>query len=194
MRKAACLIVMVVVTAAWATEPFQVDDFEDGDTSNVVGAPWVAFSDARVEGKSTGEITVVESKALGSTQAMRLSGELALGFANPFAGVATYIARPGDAQDLSAYTGVRFQARGDGGSYTVQVLTNAVEDHNEFTASFVALDAWSLVEVPFDTLRQSPWWGKKVEWGGGADVRGVGFQTDGGLGAFWLEVDQIEFY
>ncbi|HEY9237160.1 MAG TPA: amidohydrolase family protein [Phenylobacterium sp.] len=110
----------------------------------------------------------------------------------PNAGVIIPLSR-GSVQpvDVSAFKGVRFEIRGDGGAYSVGFNTL-----NGSWSSQVAGGAdWRVVDVPFTALEREksrvaatgPWTGKDV----------LEVTIDGGRAAgekMWVEVDNVTFY
>ena len=93
--------------------------------------------------------------------------------------------------DASAFKGLRFDVRGDGGDYLLQVRTV----DGRWTAPITASPAWTTVSVPFAELKPAsgrggasgPWDGKdllEVELGGGRPAGET----------LWLEVDDVTFY
>lgn len=183
-------------SAGSVPDVFVVDDFEDGDTVGPADAPWNAHDDTYLDGgASSSVLTVVDEGATdGSAKALRVEGQVRDGFSAPFAGANVLLEPEGSGHDLSSAQGLRFYVRGDGQTYLAQVLTTIVQDFNEFSKTFVAPEDWTLVEIPFDELAQSPYWGKQVKWTS-EGIRGVSFQTSPAIrGDFHLEIDEIEFY
>jgi imidazolonepropionase-like amidohydrolase len=95
----------------------------------------------------------------------------------------------GDVQpaDASAYKGLKFDIRGDGGDYVLAATTT----EGTWTKSLVAGEEWSTVEVPFDTLgapaEDEVWSGDDM-----LDVRFL-IKRPGGDDV-WMEVDDVSFY
>lgn len=88
--------------------------------------------------------------------------------------------------DARAYTGVRFEVRGDG-DYALGVSTAA----GRWAAPFVAGSAWRGIEVPFSALKplraKGPWTGDDL-----TEVEFIGGRKGGEK--LWLEVDNVAFY
>ena len=89
--------------------------------------------------------------------------------------------------DASAYDGLQFDIRGDGGDYMLVATTTG----GTWSKSLVAGEEWSTVQVPFDSL-ESP--SESTAWSGGdmLDVRFL-IKRPGGQDV-WMEVDDVRFY
>lgn len=89
--------------------------------------------------------------------------------------------------DASAYDGLQFDIRGDGGDYMLVATTTG----GAWSKSLVAGEEWSTVQVPFDSL-ESP--SESTAWSGGdmLDVRFL-IKRPGGQDV-WMEVDDVRFY
>lgn len=178
--------------AAPAAAAVVVDDFEDGNLNSPSGTNWYKISDSVAGGSSRAEAQVVAGGAGRSKRSMRLSGTLTSDFKfGPFAGVG--VALGNGRRDLSGYTGIRFYARGDGGSYRISVPCEAVRDHNEFGKDITAGAAWRLYSIPFSQLAQQKGWGRPVQWSG-RDVTGFELVAGGGARNFEMQIDQVSFY
>ena len=99
-------------------------------------------------------------------------------------------------KDLSAYTAVRFLARGDGKKHRVCLGRLAVEDQSHFEFAFIASKEWTTFTVPLSEFRQ-PGWGRPVP-PGFKDVIKVSFLALAGDGKandedFDLRFTQVEF-
>lgn len=85
--------------------------------------------------------------------------------------------------DATAFKGVRFDVRGDGGAYRAEILSGAGVASHEFVVG----SDWQTVEVPFDALE-----------GGDlslASLYAVRFGAGrAGGDTFWLELDDVTFY
>jgi hypothetical protein len=76
-------------------------------------------------------------------------------------------------KDLSAYTHLRFWAKGDGKKYRVRLGRDAVTDYCDFEYAFVAPKEWTPITAPLAEFTQ-PKWGKQVP-RGFKDVKMLGF-------------------
>lgn len=110
----------------------------------------------------------------------------------PNAGVIVPLTR-GSVQpvDATAFAGVRFQARGDGGRYVLDINTL----HGSWQAEFTASPEWQTIETAFVALKPAqgrggatgPWTGDdltEVSIGGERPARR----------SLWLELDDLKFY
>lgn len=194
----ACLLAVVALTnSTQATKPLPTNeallfaDFEAGNSSTIAGSNWYKISDKIAGGSSSVNFQVIDGGAAKSKKALRMTGTLTADFQyGPFAGMGATVDKNG--KDLSAYKGLRFYARGDGGTYRVSIASLAVKDHNEYGKEFVSTKTWRLVLIPFNQLKQGDW-GRKTTWTG-KDIRGVELTANGAPRSFQLDVDQISFY
>jgi hypothetical protein len=126
-----------------------------------------------------------------------LTGKLTTDFQwGGYAGVRGLLQADSAPKNMSQFAGVQFYTRGDGKTYRVLVARDSVKDFNHFYAEFKPSSEWTLVQVPFSKLIQSPHFGTQVKWSP-EDVTAVGFvaQADPGSAAeVKLEVDDIAFY
>jgi len=174
-----------------------VADFEQATTQTLAGAPWETFNDSVMGGKSTIQISVTPQGAKGSQHGMLMSTKLTTDFQwGGFAGIRASLSSPGGTTNLSAFTGVQFYARGDGKTYRALVGRQSVKDGNHFYGEFVAPAQWTLVQVPFTKLVQSPDFGTRVAWSA-EDVEAIGFLAraePGKTAEMSLELDDIGLY
>ncbi len=83
--------------------------------------------------------------------------------------------------DATEFKGIRFDARGDGGAYRMEIVSAAGAGSHEFSAG----SDWQTLEVPFSALEGiSPGALYSVRLGAGR----AGGET------FWLEIDNVTFY
>jgi hypothetical protein len=94
--------------------------------------------------------------------------------------------------DVSRFTGVQFEARGDGGYFLI-LESRHVRDSAEFRAPFEAGGSWKTIQIPFSALRQTTtpepqkWTGK--------DLQLLTFEVSRDPGAqVWLDLDNVRFY
>jgi hypothetical protein len=168
-----------------------MDDFEDRDLEAAPGVSWVLIGDELMGGASTGRLTIVAG-AEGSRGALAFSGELAPGARGAFSSVWTAIGPEGAPRDLSAYTGLRFRARGTPGPYSAGV--RPAGGSFNFVAPFEVGTEWREFELPFSHLRPQPPQ-EKAEWSAGA-LAWVGFSAAAPAGAgsgFRIELDDVAF-
>jgi hypothetical protein len=170
-----------------------IADFDDGKLETVSGLSLVALADEQLGGHSEARLSLLQPGAQASRGAVRISFRLADGFARPFAAVWAMVGPEGLATDLSEYRGLRFYARGEGGSFQAGVGQFSGR-LRLFMAPFEAKREWTLVEVPFDRLELSSSAKEKPPFVP-RDVTTVGISVAPGLrGQFEVELDQLELY
>ena len=86
---------------------------------------------------------------------------------------------------------MRFEARGDGGTYEVMINTL----NGRWSRSFTAGPGWTTIEAPFAELKRAPGRGASTAAWNGKDLVEVEVSgaRDGGR-KLWLEVDNVTFY
>ena len=90
------------------------------------------------------------------------------------------------------------RVRGTERSYGLTVHRAAVKDFNYFNVSVSVKEEWSVVEIPFASLRQIGF-GKAVTWEA-SDIAGISLDARNALsgqqqfGTFELEVDWLRLY
>jgi hypothetical protein len=172
-------------------------DFEKGKAVTLAETPWEVFTDASMGGKSTIRISVLPNGAQGSKGALRLTAKLAPDFQwGGFAGVRAWLQPDGTPKDMSAASGLQFYARGEGNNFRLLVAKENVKEGNHFAVEFTAPAEWTLIQLPFSKLAQSPYFGTPVKWSP-TNVTGIGFLASAEPGATTevkLEIDNIIFY
>ncbi len=90
--------------------------------------------------------------------------------------------------DLQKYKSIRFYAKGDGGTYTVNLVRKAVSDYSYHHRRFEAGPAWSLIELPLSSFKQT--WGKRLpsEFN---DVQRIQFSPTAHEESFDLWIDHV---
>jgi len=171
-----------------------VDDFEDRNLESAVGLSWIIVADDQMGGNSKVHLSIARPGANGSRAALRITGNVAQGFQFPFAGVWALTRPDGRPNDLSAYRGIRFYARGPKGSYLAGLRHIQARQGISFVASFEVQPEWTRVEIPFDKLQRYPPTGPAVEFTAKNTLM-VGISTAGRFqGEFQVEIDQVELY
>ena len=182
---------------ATSRSTFLVADFEKGRPKTEADVPWVIFTDESLGGKSSAQILVTDRGAHGSRHAMLMAGKLTPDFQwGGFVGDRAALREDEASQDMSAYSGVQFYARGDGRTYRLLIGKAAVKDSNHFYAEFQAPTDWKLIRISFSKLGQSPYFGAQVKWSP-KDVTAVGFMVMAEPGATTnvkLDVDDVAFF
>jgi hypothetical protein len=192
--KAGLLLVLVLVPrlAGRGVDVWRFDDFEDSNLEAGPGLNWIVIADDQLGGSTEARIANGLEGAAGTKRSLRFEGVTRGGTPRPFAGVFAPLDGEGLLVDLSAYRGVRFQARGSGSPFRAGFRRGAAASSSNFMAEFRPAGAWQRFEVAFDGLSQTPPASPPLAWSS-EDVGWIGFTTGSGApGAFWLEVDEIE--
>jgi hypothetical protein len=93
--------------------------------------------------------------------------------------------------DVSRYTGVAFDVRGEG-SYRFLAYVAGGATRDPHAAPFPAGGEWQTIRVPFETLQHAGAGGSP--WNPHA-VRALAFELSGAPeSAVWLELDNVRFY
>ena len=161
-----------------------VSTFDQGKVAANYGS-WIPASDSMNGGKSSSSMAIVEPGAAGSKGALQITGEVAPGGQFVFAGA---LYSPGAAimqpANLSSKKEIGFWAKGDGGTYTLLVLTESRGGNSgEMPAmtTFAAGQEWKQYTFPFSTFDTD-----------GSDLSGLGFIRVATPGKFQFEIDQVE--
>jgi imidazolonepropionase-like amidohydrolase len=162
-----------------------IDDFESANERSAIDTLWVNSTDSGVDATKMifGRITREAGNHALSVTARMSEKERAFGRVNiPLSRGAI---EPVDARQFS---GVRFDARGDG---DYQLLVSAYDAPN-FQFPFKASPQWQTIRIDFASFRppqaqSGPWPGDKL--------RALSFEIARPAGAFgWLEIDNVRFY
>ncbi len=160
--------------------PVTLFDFSSADE-----ASWVVVNDGVMGGRSAGYVTVADG-------VLRFTGTLVTqggGFTS---------VRARRVIDLTGKIGLELRVRGSGRQFEVEV-DDGVRTYGRNVsrrAAFPSSSEWTLVRVPFSTLRSTVF-GQAVNAApiDLARIRGVGlYMADGQDGPFRLEVDYIRAY
>jgi len=166
-----------------------IDDFETSDGRSRLGSLWMNATDA---GPHTTRMVYGRALHEPGNHALQIFARMSES-EHPFARAWLALAR-GDLQpgDLSRFTGVRFEARGEG-TYRLTLPTRGVRDGRYYQATFSGAPAWAPVTVPFATLLQTGK-GPSVPWSG-TDVLEITFDIDREPASTgWLEIDNLRLY
>lgn len=111
---------------------------------------------------------------------------------DPSAGVLLPLSRGSvEPVDATAFKGVRFEARGDGGAYDFTVGTQS----GRWRAPITAGPEWKTVEIPFADLKRIAGRGASTAAWTGADLTDLGFSGGRDAGQrLWLQIDNVTFY
>ena len=163
------------------SESWVVSTFDDGKVAANYGM-WISASDGMNGGKSTSTMQIVAPGAENSKGALQVTGEVVAGGQFPFAGVLFVPgSSPADPVNLSSKKEIRFWAKGDGGTYTIVVITQRRSGQNGMPAmtSFTAGPEWKQFTFPFTTFETD-----------GKDITSIAFARVGSPVKFEFELDQ----
>ncbi len=144
-----------------------MDDCEDSDNQNDWGGYWYTYADA----SSAHEGFLMTSPgADSSSYAARVTGYVEENTGNyPYVGMGCqFNENAGEPEcsgtDISACGGIRFTARGDGGSYKIQIPytdenCGTLTDWNDYKYAFTVGGTWTEFTVPFTSMTQEDGWG-----------------------------------
>lgn len=165
-----------------------IDDFEGAPGRTRLDTLRVQDTDGGVDRSTLVSLVAPE---VGGGHALRLAARMSIK-ESPHAGVILPLSRGSvEPVDASAFQGLSFRGRGDGGEYLVMVRTVA----GWWVKPVVAGQEWSEVRVAFADLAPIPGWRSpsagfeptellEIEFGGG--------RAPGEL--LWLEIDDVEFF
>ncbi len=166
------------------SETNMVSNFDEGKVKAAYGM-WIPASDSMNGGKSTSKLMVVEPGGANTKGALQVTGELVAGRPFIFAGA---LFSPGAAPmkpvNLSKKNTISFWAKGDGGTYTLLVLTEARNGQNgepPAMTTFTAGPEWKQYSFPFSTFDTD-----------GSDLSGIGFIRVQEPGKFQFQIDEVE--
>jgi beta-glucosidase len=166
------------------SETNMVSNFDEGKVKAAYGM-WIPASDTMNGGKSTSKLDVAEPGAANTKGALQVTGEVVPGGPFLFAGA---LFSPGPAPmkaaNLSKKSAISFWAKGDGGTYTMIVLTETRNGQNSeppAMTTFAAGPEWKHYSFPFSTFETD-----------GSDLSGIGFIRVQEPGKFQLQIDEVE--
>ena len=165
-----------------------IDDMEGGGGRTALGTLRVNGTDSGVV--HSGMLMLPVARA-GSDHALLVAAQLA-SKDRPYVRVEFPLTAGGiSPADLSGYTGVSFEVRGEAaGRLLVQAYH--VRNTDAYAAGFAPGVEWQTVEIPFASLRRraagaGPW--------GLKDARTLIFELGGTAGSsVWMELDNVRFY
>ena len=165
-----------------------VADFEQTMTADAhgilpaqLGAGWMQTTDQMAGGASVVQVARVDGGANGSKGALRIAGEVKSGFAYPWSGALFFTASvPMQLADLSSREALTFKVRGDGRRYQLMLFFGS--QPMPAMVPFATSAEWTTVRVPLKDFQ-------------GADlsrVRAIAFTAGAPVGAFELQIDDVE--
>ncbi len=186
-RRVVPVLLFVLAVGGWSTPippkvPMPVTLFEFADTGE---ASWDVVNDGVMGGRSAGYVTVADGT-------LRFTGTLVT------QGGGFTLVRARRAVDLTGHVGIELRVRGSGRRFELEV-DDGLRSYGRSVsrrAAFPSSTEWTLVSVPFATLR-STIFGQAVNAApiDLARIRGVAlYMVDGQDGPFRLEVDYIRAY
>ena len=181
------LVTGLLVNPAQATSLLPVGDFANPAEKEA----WITVTDKWANGDSTISIDIAK---VGQQSILSVKAKLGKKFGYPFVGARRYFSPGGVPTDMSSYKGVRLRVRGNR-PFALRIQSSGVADHNDFAATVPVTENWSVVDLPFSTFSQNPYWGKQVAWNS-TQLRGVVLFFDGLPGApeTVVDVSSIGFY
>ncbi len=162
-----------------------IDDFESANGRSSIDTLWVNSTDSGVDATKMifGRVTREAGNHALSVTARMSEKE------RPFGRVNIPLSRGAiEPVDARQFSGVQFDARGDG---DYQLLVSAYDAPN-FQFPFKASPQWQTIRIDFSSFRQpqaqsAPWPGDRL--------RMLSFEIARPAGAFgWLEIDNVRFY
>jgi hypothetical protein len=166
-----------VVPAARPPRPGLISGFDGNSIGSAFGHGWEPASDVIRGGRSVARVSVVSGGARGSAGALRIEGEVAPA-PNAWAGATFWPGRDVmRTADLAAITRLSFWAKGDGGTYSVNLTSSSFRSG---TVTFVAGPEWR--EYAFD-LSAFGVDTRRVLW--------VNFATGPKPGRFAFQIDEV---
>lgn len=120
-----------------------------------------SFSDSLMGGKSSIRGALRHD---GNAAVLHLDGKVVVSGYSGFATLGFALSKKNDdlPVDISAYSGIEFDVKGNGETYYLLFASTLVKDYNFYMAPFNTGKEWNTVRVNFDKLAQSPYFGKKV--------------------------------
>jgi imidazolonepropionase-like amidohydrolase len=157
-----------------------ISDFDGATVSAAFGAGWQISTDAMMGGTSQATMQLVKPGAAGSAGALGITGTIKSGSPYPWAGAIFFPAStPMAAADVSRFTEIVFQARGDGREYQAMVLASEL-GNTPAVQTFTAGAEWQEHVLPLKSFGTT-----------GANLRGILFSAGSSPGLFSLAIDQV---
>jgi imidazolonepropionase-like amidohydrolase/ABC-type multidrug transport system permease subunit len=160
-----------------------VSDFDEGTITGKFGSGWVKSTDSMMGGKSVVDFKVVDGGAQNSKGSLEIDGEIAPGYAFPWAG-AMFMpgAQPFAPANLSSKKTISFWAKGDGKTYRVMTFAASLGSIPAWQ-SFAAGPDWKHYTFPFASFRGLD----------GHDLEAVLFSGGPEPGKFSFQIDDVRF-
>jgi len=162
-------------------DPSLISDFDDGRISATSGFGWMISTDSIMGGQSTADMKVVEGGANGTKGALQVTGKIAEGSPQAFAGVMYCPGpQPFTPVDLSSKKTLSFWAKGDGRGYAALVFTQA-GGYMPAVQSFTTGPEWKEFRFPLSSFNGTD----------GKDVTAIMFSAGGQAGDFSFTIDTV---
>jgi ABC-2 type transport system permease protein len=159
-----------------------IADFDNGSSQSAYGMGIQPGGDEFQGGKSTATAKLVDGGANGSKSALQVNGEVRPGTQYPSAGAYFFPEGP-PTQGLMDYSGKKtlsFQARGDGKTYTLLVLSGTPVRMPPLMLGFTAGPTWERHEFQLEKLGAADW----------QRVRMIGWMQTS-MGPFEFQLDDL---
>ncbi|HVJ26943.1 MAG TPA: CIA30 family protein, partial [Vicinamibacterales bacterium] len=157
-----------------------ISDFDGATVSAAFGAGWQISTDKMMGGKSEATMQLVKPGAAGSAGALGITGTIRAGSPFPWAGAMFFpAATPMAAANVSQFTEIIFQARGDGRDYQIMLFASEL-GNTPAVQSFSAGAEWREHVFPIKSFGVT-----------GANLRGILFSAGADPGAFNVAIDQV---
>lgn len=162
----ALLLHFCMLASAQQAPTVLIEDFEDGNTQNVLGGYWYSFNDNNDGGKSRLLQANWQKEGFVTTGGYESAGMLRVDVVlekasyqwSPYYSLATNINKT-TALNPAAFAGISYWHKGVAHKFLVQ--TNEITDYDFYQLRVPASDVWTLVTIDFSMLNQEGW-GKKI--------------------------------
>lgn len=165
---------------AEASASGRISDFDGEQITAEFGDGWQISTDTMLGGSSEATMQLVKPGAAGSAGALEITGAIKPGAPFPWAGAMFFPASPPmSPANLSTFTEIVFQARGDGREYQVMVFATAL-GNIPATQPFLAAAEWKEFVMPLKTFGVD-----------GSGLRAILFSAGSTPGGFRFAIDQV---
>jgi len=183
---------MLTLPIAWlippmvlAEVPATLDEFSN-ETLTSLETPRLLFTDAEIGGKS-------EAKLSHEDGILRVEGEIVPARGQPgFISLVLLLSTSGEAQDLSAYKGIRLRIRVLKGGLQVLAASSLVDNFDFHTAAVQRSGKFKEIKVPFSDLKRV--WSEQTPLDLATIISINLVASNIQPGPFSYEIDEIGFY
>jgi len=202
LRAISFAIVLALLLVAGGSAHAQRDtlviaDFDGGRAETRSGLSLWPFCDEQYGGTSQARVSLIHPGAGGSGGAVRISFRITGDSPTPFAGAWAMVGPEGLVTDLSAYRGVRFDARSKTASAFTAGIVRFPGQLKRYMTPFTVGEEWALVDLPFEKFQLVAAPGAPADASplDAKDITSIGVAVVSKLrGEFALDIDRIEFY